>query len=79
MPAYIRREFLTAAQPAELLGLPTDRLKIREVFFRRSGLPSDPKQVSEYLARRLGEAYKRFLKTAPSNTYAEVDKDGWRL
>jgi len=52
---------------------------IREDFFRRSGLPSDIKQVPEYLARRLGEAYERFLKTAPSNSYAVVDKDGWRL
>ncbi len=52
---------------------------MREDFFRRSGLPSDTKQVPEYLARRLGEAYERFLKTAPSNSYAVVDKDGWRL
>jgi len=52
---------------------------MREDFFRRSGLPSDSKQVPEYLARRLGEAYERFLKTAPSNSYAVVDKDGWRL
>jgi len=29
--------------------------------------------------RRLGEAYERFLKSAPSNGYAVVDKDGWRL
>ena len=43
---------------------------MREDFFRRSGLPSDSKQVPEYLARRLGEAYERFLKTAPSNSYA---------
>ncbi len=37
-----------------------------EDFFLRSGLPADPKQVPEYLAHRLGEAYDRFLKTAPS-------------
>jgi hypothetical protein len=43
---------------------------MREDFFRRSGLPSATKQVPEYLARRLGKAYERFLKTAPSNTYA---------
>jgi hypothetical protein len=49
------------------------------IFFRHSGLPSDTKQVPEYLARRLGEAYERFLKTAPSNSYAVVDEDGWRL
>ena len=52
---------------------------MREDFFRRSGLPSDSKQVPEYLARRLAEAYERFLKTAPSNSYAVVDKDAWRL
>jgi hypothetical protein len=32
---------------------------MREDFFRRSGLPSDTKQVPEYLARRLGKAYER--------------------
>jgi TnpA family transposase len=52
---------------------------IREDFFRRSGLPSDTKQVPKYLARRLGEAYERFLKTASSNSYAVANKDGWRL
>jgi hypothetical protein len=52
---------------------------MREDFFHRSGLPSDTKQVPEYLACRLGEAYERFLKTAPSNSYAMVDEDGWRL
>jgi hypothetical protein len=44
-----------------------------------SGLPSDTKRVPEYLTRRLAEAYERFLKMAPSNSYAVVDKDGWRL
>ena len=29
---------------------------MREDFFRRSGLPSDPKQVPEYLGRRLGRS-----------------------
>src|SRR6516164_4092186 len=52
---------------------------MRKDFFRRSSLPSDSKQVPEYLARRLGEAYERFLKTAPSNSYAVADKDGWHL
>jgi hypothetical protein len=52
---------------------------MREDFFRRSGLPYDSTQVPEYLVRRLGEAYERFLKTAPSNSYAVVDKDGWHL
>ena len=48
---------------------------MREDFFRRSSLPSDSKQVPEYLARRLGEAYERFLKTAPSNSYAVEAQD----
>ena len=38
MPAYIRRELLTAAQRAELPALPTDRLEIRE---RYSLMPAD--------------------------------------
>ncbi len=38
MPAYVRRELLTAAQRAELLALPTDRLEIRE---RYSLTPAD--------------------------------------
>ena len=52
---------------------------MREDFFQRSGLPSDPAQVPEYIARRLGDAYDRFLQTAPTNTYAVVDEEGWHL
>jgi hypothetical protein len=52
---------------------------MREDFFRGSGLPSDPKQVPEYLALRLGKAYQHFLNTAPGNSCAVVDKDGWHL
>jgi TnpA family transposase len=32
MPPHIRRKLLTAAQRAELLALPTDRLEIRERY-----------------------------------------------
>lgn len=32
MPGHVRRELLTAAQRAELLALPTDRLEIRERY-----------------------------------------------
>ncbi len=32
MPAYVRRELLTAAQRAELLALPTDRLEYVSVI-----------------------------------------------
>jgi len=52
---------------------------MREEFFHRSGLPSDPKQAAEYLARRLGDAYDSFLKTAPTNSYAVMDEQGWHL
>jgi hypothetical protein len=52
---------------------------MREDFFHRSGLPSDPKQAAEYLALRLGDAYDSFLKTAPTNGYAVMDEQGWRL
>jgi hypothetical protein len=33
----------------------------------------------DYLARRLGNAYDSFLKTAPTNSYAVMDEEGWRL
>jgi len=52
---------------------------LREDFFRRANLPANPKEVPEYLARRLGEAYDRFGKAAPSNSYAVADEDGWHL
>jgi hypothetical protein len=52
---------------------------IRGDFFHRSGLPSAPKQAVEYLVRRLGDAYDSFLKTAPTNSYAVVDEQGWHL
>jgi TnpA family transposase len=52
---------------------------MRQDFFRRSGLFSDPALVPEYLANRLGNTYEAFLKTAPTNTYAVVDEDGWHL
>jgi TnpA family transposase len=52
---------------------------MREDFFHHSGLPSDPKQVVEHLTRRLDDAYDNFLKTAPTNSYAVVDEQGWHL
>jgi hypothetical protein len=48
-------------------------------FFALLVCPPIASGVPEYLARRLGEAYERFLKTAPSSSYAVVDKDGWHL
>jgi hypothetical protein len=51
----------------------------RETFFQRSGLPSDPKELAGYLKARLNRAYDLFLQTAPGNSYASVDEDGWCL
>jgi TnpA family transposase len=52
---------------------------LREDFFRRSGLPADPKLVPDYLNSRLNKAYDQFLATAPSNSYAVADETGWHL
>lgn len=53
--------------------------QIREAFFRRSGLPQQPDQVAAFLRTRLGQAYDRFLESAPDNSYAAVDENGWHL
>jgi hypothetical protein len=52
---------------------------LRESFFRRSGLPADPKDVPSYLTERLNTAYDLFLKTASDNSYATAHEDGWHL
>lgn len=52
---------------------------LRKSFFGRSGLPADPKDVPAYLKGRLDRAYDLFLATAPGNSFATVDKDGWHL
>ena len=60
--------------------LPKERWEpLRKSFFQRSGLPADPKDVRDHLTKRLNTAYDLFLKTAPANTYATVDEDGWHL
>jgi TnpA family transposase len=51
----------------------------RAEFFARAGLPSDPRQVPDYLGHRLGKAFDRFLEGAPANEYAKVDEDGWHV
>jgi TnpA family transposase len=52
---------------------------LRKSFFQRSGLPDDPEDVGDHLTKRLNTAYDLFLKTAPENSYATVDKDDWHL
>src|SRR3954463_10243556 len=60
--------------------LPQERwTPLRESIFRRSGLPSNPRDVPDYLTKRLNTAYDLFLKTAPHNSYATADGNGWHL
>ena len=54
MPAYVRRELLTAAQRAELLALPTDRLEIRE---RYSVTPADFDLINRHRALISGREF----------------------
>jgi TnpA family transposase len=51
----------------------------REGFFQRSGLPSDPREVADYLKARLNRAYDIFLQAAPANSYASMDEGEWSL
>jgi TnpA family transposase len=60
--------------------LPKERWEpLRKSFFQRSGLPANPRDVRDHLTKRLNTAYDLFLKTAPDNTYATVEEDGWHL
>jgi TnpA family transposase len=60
--------------------LPKERWEpLRKSFFQRSGLPADPRDVRDHLTKRLNTAYDLFLKTAPANTYATADEEGWHL
>ncbi len=52
---------------------------MREQFFARAGLPSNPDDVRKYLTNRLNTAYDNFLENLPKNTYARVEKDGWHF
>ena len=54
-------------------------LNILENFFTRSGLPSNPNDVREYLIERLNKAYDHFLESLPENTYARIEEDGWHF
>src|SRR3954451_23840848 len=60
--------------------LPKERWEpLRKSFFQRSGMPADPKKIRDHLTKRLNTAYDLFLRTAPANTYATVEEDGWHL
>ena len=53
--------------------------EMRESFFKTAGLPSDPQKVRNYLTERLNKAYDSFLACQPSNAYAKVEANGWKL
>jgi TnpA family transposase len=68
MPAHIRRELLTAAQRAELLALPSDRLEIRE---RYSLTPADFDLINRHRTEtnRLGFAIQLCLLRYPGRAW----------
>jgi len=73
MPAYVRRELLTAAQRAELLALPTDRLEIRE---RYSLTPADFDLINRHRteANRLGFAIQLCLLRYPGRAWLPAEQ-----
>lgn len=73
MPAYVRRELLTAAQRAELLALPTDRLEIRE---RSSLTPADFDLINRHRteANRLGFAIQLCLLRYPGRAWLPAEQ-----
>jgi len=78
MPAYVRRELLTAAQRAELLALPTDRLEIRE---RYSLTPADFDLINRHRteANRLGFAIQLCLLRYPGRAWLPAEQLGKKL
>jgi TnpA family transposase len=57
----------------------SDWESLREGFFRRAKLPSNPSEIPEFLRARLDKAYDLFLREAPGNSYAQADETGWHL
>ena len=51
----------------------------RESFFARAGLPSDPEKVAAYLTQRLNRAYDQFLEDLPTNHYARIENEAWKI
>jgi TnpA family transposase len=73
MPAHIRRELLTAAQRAELLALPTDRLEIRERYLLT---PTDFDLINRHRteANRLGFAIQLCLLRYPGRSWLPTEQ-----
>lgn len=53
--------------------------KERTTFFKRAVLPENPKDAKAYLTERLNQAFNKFLRTEPYNTYAKVENGKWVL
>lgn len=51
----------------------------RTDFFRRAGLPENPKNVASFLTKRLDGAYDQFLNNLPENSFVKIGDDTWHL
>ena len=52
---------------------------IREAFWSRTGLPSNPDSAVAQLKARLSDAIDQFLEGIPDNRQVTFDDNGWRL
>lgn len=52
---------------------------MRDSFYQRSKLPSNPPGVADYLTKRLRAAFDDFLEGESDNTFAKATNDGWIL
>jgi TnpA family transposase len=52
---------------------------MRDAFFRKNGMPQNPKDVPAYLEDRLQQAFDFFLAREKGNPFARVGKEGWVL
>ena len=52
---------------------------VREAFWERIGMPSDPDKAVGQLRKRLSGAFDQFLESVPNNRQVTFDDEGWRL
>mgnify|MGYP006278963325 CR=1 FL=1 len=52
---------------------------LRSDFFKKANLPESPKDVAEYLTKRLNVAYDNYLTKEESNTYSKIEDGKWAL
>jgi len=53
--------------------------KKRYDFFKRAGLPHDPKNVPDYFTTRLNKSFDQFIEIESINEYAKVENNKWAL